>query len=569
MVRSWLLDLLVRALEQRPGPRRARADVAADSGEGRWTVEAAIDTGVPVPAISAALFARFVSQHDETLAMKAIAALREQFGGHAVRLEAEHPQAEPSKDGADGAERSDALVLFGATGDLADKKIFPALYQMVRRRHARRRPGDRRVVSSDWNDDDLRGPHPRVGRRPGRVPPTTTPWARCATAPATCPATTARRAPSTTWPRWSTGRAAAGELAAVLPGDPAVAVRRRGLGAGPCRPARPRRGWWSRSPSDATAPRPSELDDVVHQAFPEDRVFRIDHFLGKEAVENLLVFRFANSLLEPVWNRNFISSVQITMAEEFGVESRGKFYDSVGALEDVVQNHLLQIVAFLAMEPPAGNDARSLRDEKMKLFRQVATFRADQYVRGQYRDYADEEGVQAGSETETFAAIRFEIDSWRWAGVPWLIRTGKSLPVTQTEAVVEFNAPPRLLFSPEGAAPPHPNHVLFRLDQRPGRVVRPPDQAGPATTSCPRTSTSTCPSDADERRREAYQRLIEDAMVGDARRFAREDGIDQQWRIVDDVVHTPPEVELYRAGTWGPPSADRLADDIGGWHDPT
>ena len=262
------------------------------------------------------------------------------------------------------------------------------------------------------------------------------------------------------------------------------------------------------------------------------------------------------------------------MAEEFGVESRGKFYDSVGALKDVVQNHLLQIVAFLAMEPPAGNDARSLRDEKVKLFRQVQSLRSDQLVRGQYRTYVDEDGVAGGSDTETYVATRFEIDSWRWAGVPWLIRTGKCLPVTQTEAIVEFNAPPRLLFAPEGAATPHPNHILFRLNTDQGvtfglQVKQAGEELVAESADLDMSFSDDHDAKGASRRREAYQRLLEDAMVGDARRFAREDGIDQQWRIVDDVLQDHEPVELYQSGTWGPSAAERLAADIGGWHDPT
>ena len=269
------------------------------------------------------------------------------------------------------------------------------------------------------------------------------------------------------------------------------------------------------------------LNEIVHRAFPESSVFRIDHFLGKESVESLLVFRFANSLLEPVWNRNFISSVQITMAEEFGVEDRGRFYESVGALRDVVQNHLLQVVALLAMEPPAGADATAFRDERSKLFRQVRTVEPAAVVRGQYRGYREEDGVDAASDVETYVALRLEIDSWRWAGVPFLIRTGKHLPVTSTEAVVEFNAPPRLLFSPPGAPAPHPNHLRFRLGAGDGVMLH-------LQTKAPGDELVSRPVDLevsfDEvfgERQEAYQRLLEDAMVGDTRRFGRADALDR------------------------------------------
>ncbi len=463
------------------------------------------------------------------------------------------------------ASQSDVLVLFGATGDLAAKKLYPALHQMEIDGALPEGMGVVGVSSSSWTDDDL---HARIRESVAAAgdPDEVDEAALAALCARSCYVSgDYREADTFDRLRDAVGGAEAPLFFLAIPpslfDDVIEGIARVGLHEhGRIVVEKP----FGRDRASA-----AELDDVVHRAFPEERVFRIDHFLGKEAIENLLVFRFANSMLEPVWNRNFVSSVQITMAEDFGVGSRGTFYDSVGALKDVLQNHLLQIVAFLAMEPPVGPDARSLRDEKVKLFRQVQTLRPDQIVRGQYRHYADEPGVQDGSDTETFVAVRFEIDSWRWAGVPWLIRTGKALPTTQTEAVVEFTTPPRLLFAAEDAPSPHPNHIRFRLNRDPGVTFGLQMKAAGDRLVSEDAALAVSFQQDDDRYREAYQRLLEDAMVGDARRFAREDGIDQQWRIVDDVLTDHPPVELYHAGTWGPPGADRLAADVGGWHDPT
>jgi len=305
-----------------------------------------------------------------------------------------------------------------------------------------------------------------------------------------------------------------------------------------------------------------ELNRTLHRFLPESG-FRIDHYLGKRPVNNIVVFRFANAFMEPFWNRNYIESVQITMAENFGVEGRGAFYDQTGVIRDVVQNHLFQILSNLAMEPPVRRDSESIRDEKVKVLKAIPPLEANNVFSGQFRGYRQEKGVAPDSNTETFAALQLELDSWRWKGVPFYIRAGKNLPVTCTEIVARFRTPPTMIVDNVSQ-----NYMRFRISPEmtiaAGATVMGPGEgmAGEAVEII--ASRHPCPEEMD-----AYERLLGDAMAGDATSFAREDYVEEAWRIVDPVLNAGAPIQEYDKGAWGPDSVNEKISPPGGWHNPT
>jgi len=458
----------------------------------------------------------------------------------------------------DAAPHSDALVIFGFTGDLVAKKVLPALYAMVKK--GRLSVPVIGVASSKWRTDQLYL-HVRESIERGGGIDDKTAFDRLVSLlryvngdyedPATFRALKAVLG--------TTQRPA--HYLAIPPSLFATVISSLGT-AGLAANARV----IVEKPFGRDLASAFELGAIAAAVFPESSIFRIDHYLGKEAIMNILYFRFANSFLEPIWNRSYVASVQVTLAENFGIGGRGRFYESAGCLRDVIQNHLFQIVALLAMEPPVYQSYAAVHSAKADVFHAMRPLISEDMVRGQYSGYRNEKGVAAGSDVETFCALRLFIDSWRWAGVPWYLRSGKLLPQTAVEVRLQFHPPPQKLFDDSGPAGGPANYVRFRLQptsaialaarvKRPGKEFVGEQRELYLCEDAPNGEST-------------YERLLGDAMAGDGALFTTRDAVEAAWAVVDPVLGDRPPALPYQPGTWGPEAANALIASDGGWHNP-
>jgi glucose-6-phosphate 1-dehydrogenase len=454
--------------------------------------------------------------------------------------------------------RSDALVLFGVTGDLAHKMIFPALYAMTK--HGTLKVPVIGVAFPKWSLERLlRRVMDSIKRSSGiddksalrhllsQFSYISGDYKDPATFTALKKALGAARRPA--------------HYLAIPPSLFETVIK--GLGA--AKLAEHARVIVEK-PFGRDLVSARELNRVARSVFPEDSIFRIDHFLGKEAIMNILYFRFANSFLEPIWNRNYVASVQITLAENFGVKGRGAFYETAGCLRDVIENHLFQIVALLAMEPPADRDFGAVQNEKAKVFQAMRPLTSDDVVRGQYAGYRKEPDVAKNSDVETFCAVRLFVDSWRWEGVPWYIRSGKYLPENVTEVLVELKSPPQKLFEDSAPTTGRANYLRFRLS--PNSAIALAARVKLLGKEFVGKQRELYLVEEQQGEETPYERLLGDAMVGDGALFTREDAVEAAWTVVDPVLKKHHRAHPYKRHSWGPKDADALIASDGGWHNP-